>query len=336
MNTKKISIITPSFNQGEFIEETILSIINQGYSNLEFIVIDGGSTDNSVDIIKKYENHIDYWISEKDNGQSDAINKGFQKATGEIITWINSDDLLVEGTLNKINDFFLNNKDNVGVIYGVVEEIDDKGKHIKYQEGYSNPSIERFLSGMAFSQPSSFFKRKYLLDVGYLNTNYSYGMDYDLFSRLSLNCSFIKVEDVFAKYRFHKSSKSISQGDLFIEDWREIFIQRCIDIGSQYILDVLLNLNLCDSNINFSKFRVNKNLLNIDEKKTLFYFLSYYLKSKYNEGDFTESKRIATYIIKNFNHKWIESEKGLKTIFQRLKYPSIFIKILRTLIRKSK
>ncbi len=99
MQLPKISIITPSYNQGKFIEETILSVINQQYSNLEFIIIDGGSTDNTVDIIEKYSTQITYWVSEKDEGQSDAINKGFLKATGEIINWLNSDDYLQEVVL---------------------------------------------------------------------------------------------------------------------------------------------------------------------------------------------------------------------------------------------
>src|ERR1051325_4216859 len=104
-----ITIITPSYNQGQFIEETILSIINQDYPRLEFIIIDGGSTDNTVDIIKKYADRITYWVSEKDKGQSNAINKGLHKATGDIINWINSDDQLMPGALTAVAKHFLAN-----------------------------------------------------------------------------------------------------------------------------------------------------------------------------------------------------------------------------------
>src|SRR5690606_28750520 len=117
-NLPKISIITPSYNQSNFLEETILSVINQNYPNLEFFVIDGGSTDHSVEIIKQYENKIDFWVSEKDNGQSHAINKGFKRATGTIITWLNSDDVLTPGILHKIAEKFSQLPDDVGLIYG--------------------------------------------------------------------------------------------------------------------------------------------------------------------------------------------------------------------------
>ena len=103
----KISIITPSFNQGKFLEETILSVINQDYPDLEYIIIDGGSSDNSVEIIKKYEKYLTYWISEKDSGQSSAINKGLKKISGELVAWINSDDLYCPNVFSKIAEYFL-------------------------------------------------------------------------------------------------------------------------------------------------------------------------------------------------------------------------------------
>ena len=110
MKYPKISIVTPSYNQGNFLEETILSVINEEYPNLEYVIIDGGSTDNSKEIIKKYENKLTYWVSEKDNGQTEAINKGFKLVTGDIFNWLNSDDFLEEGALFKIGEQFSNNK----------------------------------------------------------------------------------------------------------------------------------------------------------------------------------------------------------------------------------
>src|SRR5437870_5518796 len=104
MSCPRISMVTPSYNQGPFIRDTILSVLGQGYPNLEYLIIDGGSTDSTVEIIKEYEKHLSYRVSEKDNGQSHAINKGFRKATGEILMWLNSDDLLMPGALFFIAD----------------------------------------------------------------------------------------------------------------------------------------------------------------------------------------------------------------------------------------
>ena len=105
----KITIVTPSYNQGQFLRETIESVINQDYPSLEYFVIDGGSTDNSVDIIREYEDRINWWESEKDGGQSEAINKGFSKASGEILGWVNSDDVLLPGCLRVVSDYYLRN-----------------------------------------------------------------------------------------------------------------------------------------------------------------------------------------------------------------------------------
>lgn len=112
----RISIVTPSLNQGQYLEQTILSVIGQNYPNLEYIIIDGGSTDNSIEIIKKYDREIKYWISEPDKGQSCAINKGFQIATGEILAWLNSDDIYMPGILNSVFKFFLTNQP--GIYFG--------------------------------------------------------------------------------------------------------------------------------------------------------------------------------------------------------------------------
>ena len=119
----KITIVTPSFNQSKFLERTIISVLNQNYPNMEYIIIDGGSTDGSVDIIKKYEKYLTFWCSEKDKGQSDAINKGFEHGTGEIYAYLNSDDLFLPGTLQYIAEAFKSNK-NYDLIYGSIYIID--------------------------------------------------------------------------------------------------------------------------------------------------------------------------------------------------------------------
>lgn len=211
----KISIITPSFNQADYLEETILSIINQNYPNLEYIIIDGGSTDNSVEIIKKYEKHIDYWVSEKDNGQSHAINKGFAKATGEILNWINSDDVLVEDALIKIADAYLKRKNDNIVILGHGYEIDEKGKVLGERKVYLSdkrePSLFLNIEGNPIQQ-SIFYSKKLLNEVGGINPLLRYPMDIDLLTKFGFfNPEIIIVEEFLASFRKQPNSKTISQ-----------------------------------------------------------------------------------------------------------------------------
>lgn len=184
----RLSVIVPSYNQGEYLEETILSIINQQYPNLELIIIDGGSTDNSVDIIKHYEKQISYWVSEKDKGQSDAINKGLQKATGEWISWLNSDDCYREGALQYIfNDIDL---DNYDFLYGncyVGQSMQNAEEHRQAEDAKKGlKDILKFFYNASHIIPSqSIFVRKTVIDkVGFLNMDLHYCMDLDWFARI--------------------------------------------------------------------------------------------------------------------------------------------------------
>jgi len=156
MTFPKISIVIPSYNQGQYLEESILSVIDQKYPDLELFVVDGGSTDNSVNVIKKYAQHLKWWVSEKDKGQSEAINKGFARATGDIISWLCSDDLYTPGTFHKVASYFSQQKGNVGLIHGGIT-LYKNNTDLKSSWGDKDPSIERNLAGMAFSQPAAFF-----------------------------------------------------------------------------------------------------------------------------------------------------------------------------------
>ena len=197
---KKISIIIVSYNQDNYLEDTIISAISQDYSNKEVILIDGGSIDNSKDIIKKYSTDIDYWISEQDNGQSDAIIKGFEISTGDIITWINSDDILLPGVLDIVNNKSLQVKDPNGVYYGNSHTIDSEGN---MQEKYKYGSFNYFISknlGPGICQPGTFYSKSAYDSIGGINQSLGYGMDYDLF------CNFL-----FSGFPFHYTGKYHSQ-----------------------------------------------------------------------------------------------------------------------------
>ena len=242
MNLPKISIITPSFNQGHFIEETLNSILSQNYKNVEYIVIDGKSTDNSVEIIKKYEKYITYWESEKDAGQSEAINKGMRHATGDILTWINSDDLLLENSLEKAAHYFLENP-TVSLIHG---------KTKTFGEGYTDEITEGFHSDlslkmdyfthMCFPQPSSFFKRDIVERQSYevngkrdlVDQFLHYCMDYDLLLRIVLNYEILKVDELFSAYRLHSESKTVSDWNKFEIEKDKVFLR---------LLNTLLSYN---------------------------------------------------------------------------------------------
>ncbi|MCS6966991.1 MAG: glycosyltransferase family 2 protein [Cytophagales bacterium] len=220
----RITIITPSFQQAEFIEETIASVLSQKYENLEFFVVDGGSTDQTVEIIHRYASFIDWWVSEKDSGQSDAINKGLQRATGEIITWLNSDDILLPNALNTVADIFERNPDAWVVhgktrLFGKGFPTTDKGAPLPCPE-------ELYLAKLAFPQPSTFFSRAALQNTGLLDTSLHYGMDYDFFLRMYLlRGEFIATEAVLSGYRLHKSAKGIALQSQFAQEYARVFAQ---------------------------------------------------------------------------------------------------------------
>jgi len=203
-NNPLISIITPSYNQGQFIEETIKSVQNQNYKNFEHIVIDGGSTDNTLKILKKYTGKIK-WISEKDKGQSDGINKGLKMAKGDILCYLNSDDCFFPYTLEEIVNFF-NSHPNFFWVTGDYILIDKNGNKIKsiiplYKKLWSLfPYRTTLLLTNYISQPSTFWKKEVLKKIGYFNVNYKYNMDFDYWARI-----------FNAGYRLHVLNKKLSK-----------------------------------------------------------------------------------------------------------------------------
>ena len=212
----KVSIITPSYNQGEYIEETIRSVLFQDYPNLEYIIIDGGSSDNSLEIIKKYESWISHWVSEPDRGQTHAINKGLKMAEGEILAWLNSDDTYLPGAISTAVSTLRKNPE-VGFVYGSAAFVNEQGEKIReYQakplgRGYKRM---RYWKGWRVPQPTLFFRRSLIDKFGYLDETYNYSLDYEWVIRISQSENSICMNDTIATYRRHQMSKT---GD-FIEN----------------------------------------------------------------------------------------------------------------------
>lgn len=210
----RISIVTPSFNQGRHLEETILSVITQKYPNLEYIIIDGGSSDNSVEIIKKYEGHLAYWISEPDSGQSEAINKGLSRCTGEFFSWLNSDDLLCEHSLEALAGTI--RAHDCDVICGYLEQF---GAVMKPDHRmFVGSSAEETIVNFRMSQPATFFRLNTLKQLGGVNPELRYVMDVELWFHYLINFGIkrIKLADYrIAKFRYHEAGKTMAESEKF-------------------------------------------------------------------------------------------------------------------------
>lgn len=235
----KISIIIPSFNQGQYIEETIKSIINQNYKNYEIIIFDGGSKDESLDVVDKYSAFISHLSIGKDKGQADAIKKGFEIAKGEILYWINSDDQLSVSTLDLINKAYLKTN-KPSVFFGNLDIIDGKSKYLFTK--YLTPlpflvgkyAVQRGLFG--FYQPSFFMTASAYALIDGINPNLFFCMDNDLFKKLSeKSINFIFINKTLSKFRIHQNSKSSNFQERSI-------IERKIIFGNTTIKDKLLKI----------------------------------------------------------------------------------------------
>lgn len=220
----RITVVTPSYNQAEFLEETIRSVLLQGYPNLEYIIMDGGSTDGSVEIIQKYAPWLAYWVSEKDAGQADAINKGWNRATGDAITWLNSDDVLMPGCLETTISV-LYSTPSVDFVYGDVYATDADSKILYRVQGKPfKPADILVRAYNPIPQQGFLMKRTLLETVGWLDPEMQFCMDFDYWSRLALhNIRATYVNKVLAHFRQHASAKTSTQYKTRIANRQRIF-----------------------------------------------------------------------------------------------------------------
>ncbi len=208
----KISIITPSYNQDGFIRQTINSVLRQGYPNLEYLVIDGGSIDSTVEVLKSYGTAI-RWVSEKDRGQSDAINKGLKMATGDILAYLNSDDVYLDQSLFAVNDFFQKHQ-NIKWAYGRCRIINENNQEIRklitvYKNFWMREySYNKLLSINFINQPATFWRREITKELGFFNENEHLVMDYEYWLRIGKKYQAGFIDECLAGFRMHTQSKS--------------------------------------------------------------------------------------------------------------------------------
>ncbi len=207
LKTPSISIVTCSFQQGRFLDDTIRSVIGQEYPGLEYIVIDGGSTDNSVETIRRHSDYIQYWVSEKDRGQTHALRKGFERARGEILGWLCSDDLLLPGALATVGNFFADNPE-IKAVFGNAIWIDAAGNAIRVKR---EPRFNRFVflhDHNYIPQPSMFWRRELYEQVGGLDERFNLAMDSDLWEKFSRATKISHVDDYLSCMRYYQAQKT--------------------------------------------------------------------------------------------------------------------------------
>ena len=238
MNKKPlVSIITPSFNQAEFLEKTITSVITQDYPNIEYIVVDGASTDGSIEIIRRYASKINYWVSEPDRGQAEAINKGFIKATGDIVAWINSDDYYLPGTISSVVNAFEKYID-YGLVFGDLLSVDREGVIFNVIR-YGDWGLDELMRFNIIGQPSVFMKHEVLKEAGYLEKDFHYMLDHNLWLKIA-NISKIKyIPEIWSAARYHEGAKNIHNAAAFGDEAYKVveWMEQQDVIGKKFMQD---------------------------------------------------------------------------------------------------
>jgi glycosyltransferase involved in cell wall biosynthesis len=291
----KISIVTPSFNQGKYIEETIRSVLLQNYPNLEYIIIDGGSTDETVEVIKKYEPWLTYWVSEPDRGQSHAINKGLEKCTGEIFNWLNSDDWYMPDTFFEVATRFAKNK-ALKFVSGYENQIQLDGTVTIYTGTFIKQSLVETIEFCEVAQPSTFFKLADIRKIGGVNSDLHFIMDGDMWVRLLLlngQQHFLKIEKPLVNFRLHENSKTVSNAVVnnFLRERSSIIahLQRFVTVPEKVVHYFIEEIYQTPEVLPLHKsWHFNESI--ISHRRLRLYFIKKYTMQQFRLGKISDAK----------------------------------------------
>ncbi len=327
----KISIVTPSFNQGAFLEETIDSVLSQNYPNLEYIIIDGGSSDNSIEIIKRYERHLTYWISEKDRGQSHAINKGLKKVTGDIFNWLNSDDFYEPKALFKVGEVFKDKRVKMAAFRSNIF-----GKESRVSKGTDIfENLEKTIAYSRIDQPETFFSFDAIKEIGGVKENMHYCMDQDLYLRFLFKYGLepiVKREEVIVNFRIHEDSKTNNHRQKFTNEKDNMFLALSKKSDEKKIEKFIEGFIGQENNLGFTydDLVMNKSHLN----GAIHYFLFFKGMSLYGQSRYKDAQKYFELINTKFLLK--EDQDSLRKVIWRNKnIPKPILEVLRNLKSKT-
>lgn len=219
-NFPLISIITPSYNQVRFIETTLRSVLDQDYPNIEYLVVDGGSDDGSVELLKRYTDRISWWVTERDSGQAEAINKGLSRAKGEYVAWLNSDDYYMPGAVSEAVNNLMAHPD-AGIVFGNVRVVDRDEKVINNLT-YANWNLIDLLSFHIIGQPGVFMRHSVLESAGYLDQSYHLLLDHQLWIRMAQQAKMVYVPSLWASAHYHEDCKNLAMASDFGKEAQSI------------------------------------------------------------------------------------------------------------------
>ncbi len=325
-----ISIITPSFNQGEYLEQTIQSVLDQNYPRLEYIIIDGGSTDNSLKIIKKYEKYLAFWVSEKDKGQSDAINKGLKIATGKVVNWLNSDDYYGSGALLTVGKAFSNPEVKLVSGRGRVFKQNNQTLHFSRGVDVYPDNLAKTIGWARMDQPETFFRHEVIKHIGLLDARLHYLMDRDWWIKY-LFCygleGILQIPDVLVNFRLHHQSKTVSQKQAFQVEHDSFFFSLADQMGFAFEKDTI-----------FQNFGVNKDfkvqMVEPYSKELVQQALHYYLLLRADESYAAFDYKLTRKLLQSIQTDLLAKED--QQLFKKLslrssKFISSFISLVRKL-----